>query len=336
MAQAKRIAVVITSRSSYPRIQTALDAMEALPSLDVTTYVMQSASMPKYGALGDEIPTKAVKVRVYPDPTLTPSWRVSEQLVYLDRKVKEYDAVLTVGDRYETLASAIAASYNNVPLCHIQGGEVSGNLDNKVRHAITQMADLHLVATEESAMRVKVALRNPMAPVFVTGCPSIDLCARITSSSDLAVMGLYHPDTNVRGEVNEQALGVVRSLRNQVTRWYGPNIDPGNEEIVQAVGHWNDSAEVFLGRLAGTSCLVGNSSSGIREASYFGTPVVNIGQRQQGRERGANVVDVGYDVDEIKEAVEAQIEHGRYPSSNLYGDGQAGWRIAQILAEWNP
>jgi UDP-N-acetylglucosamine 2-epimerase len=82
--------------------------------------------------------------------------------------------------------------------------------------------------------------------------------------------------------------------------------------------------------------LVGNSSSGIREASYFGTPVVNIGQRQQGRERGPNVVDVGYDVDEIRGAVESQSEHGRYPSSDLYGDGAAGWRIAHLLGEWNP
>jgi UDP-hydrolysing UDP-N-acetyl-D-glucosamine 2-epimerase len=332
----KRIACIVTSRSSYPRIQTALEAMEVHPGLDVTTYVMQSASMPKYGELVDELPTRAVKVRVYPDPSLTPSWRVSEQLVYLDKVVNEYDVVVTIGDRFETLATAIAATYNNVPLCHIQGGELSGNLDNKVRHAITQMADLHLVATEDSASRVKIMLRDPLAPVFVTGCPSIDLCARIVPSSELAVMGLYHPDTNVNGRVTEKALGVIRGLRTEVTRWYGPNIDPGNEEIVQAVGHWNDSADVFLGRLAGTSCLVGNSSSGIREASYFGTPVVNIGQRQQGRERGPNVVDVGYDVDEIRGAVESQSEHGRYPSSDLYGDGAAGWRIAHLLGEWNP
>tara|TARA_Y100000310_G_scaffold145356_1_gene144688 strand:- start:462 stop:1463 length:1002 start_codon:yes stop_codon:yes gene_type:complete len=331
---AKRICVVITSRSSYPRIQTALEAMEVHPGLDVTTYVMQSASMPKYGELADELPTKAVKVQVYPDPSLTPSWRVSEQLVYLDEKVREYDAVVTIADRYETLATAIAASYNNVPLCHIQGGEVSGNLDNKVRHAITQMADLHLVATEGARRKVEHMLRNPMAPVYVTGCPSIDLCDRITPSTELSVMGLYHPDTNVHGKVNEQALALVRRMRPLAARWYGPNIDPGNESIVQAVGHWNDSAEVFLGRLAGTSCLIGNSSSGIREASYFGTPVVNIGQRQQGRERGPNVIDVGYDFKEIEYMLEAQLEHGRYKSSTLYGDGHAGARIAERITEW--
>ena len=211
---------------------------------------------------------------------------------------------------------------------------MSGNTDHYVRNAITQLADLHLVATERSAQRVKTMLRSHHAPVYVTGCPSIDLCQRTTPSAELPIMALYHPDTNVNGTVNREALAVVRKLRGDVTRWYGPNIDPGNDEITQAVGHWNDEPDQFLARLAGTQCLVGNSSAGIREASYFGTPVVNIGQRQQGRERAENVMEVGYDIDEIRHAIDKQVAHGPYESSDLYGRGDAGTRIAERVAAW--
>ena len=329
-----RIAVVVTARSSYARIKTALEAMETHPDLDVTALVMQSATMPKYGEVAEDYPCKAIKVPIYPDRSMSPSWRVSEQLVYLDEKVKEFDAVVCIADRYEQLATAIAASYNNVPLVHIQGGEITGNLDNKVRHAITQLADLHLVSTKASAERARTMLRNYHADVYVTGCPAIDLCQRVTPSTELPVMALYHPDTNVNGTINQEALSIVKELRADVTRWYGPNIDPGNEDITQAIGHWNEEPTTFLERLAGTSCLVGNSSAGIREASYFGTPVVNIGQRQQGRERGPNVLDVGYDIDEIRAAMEKQIAHGPYESSDLYGKGDAGPEIARRVAEW--
>jgi len=333
--QPKKIAVVVTARSSYARIKTALEAMEAHPALDVTTIVMQSATMPRYGGISEYeyLPTAAVNVPIYPDPSLGPAWHVSEQIVFLAEKLQDnFDAVVTIGDRPETLGTAIAAAYGNIPLCHIQGGEITGNLDNKVRHAITQLADLHLVATQAAADNVYHMLRK-VPWVFVTGCPSIDLCAEITPAKGVGIMGLYHPDTAVDGSVNEMALTFVREFKGMAA-WYGPNIDPGNDAISKEVGLHSEPAEEFLAKLAGATCLVGNSSSGIREASYFGTPVVNIGQRQHGRERGPNVIDVGYDLEDIRKAITLQVTHGPYESSDLYGDGHAGEEIAERIAEW--
>jgi len=276
------------------------------------------------------------------------------------------DVVVSVADRYETIATAISASYLNIPVAHIQGGEVTGSIDEKVRHAVTKLSDLHFVANDNAANRVIRMGENPQA-VFVTGCPSVDLAARVLAAPQdrfnpfsryggvghefdatqgyLVVM--QHPVTTEYQDAlyqTEETLAAIEAL-TYPTFWFWPNVDAGSDRISKAIRHFrethnvshiyflkNMSPEDFLRLLIGSKCLVGNSSAGIRESSYLGTPVVNIGSRQNGRDRSSNVADAGYDRREILQAVRSHLANGKYPRSTLYGDGRAGEHIAELLA----
>jgi UDP-hydrolysing UDP-N-acetyl-D-glucosamine 2-epimerase len=280
------------------------------------------------------------------------------------------DVVLSVADRYETMATAIAAAYTNLPLFHVQGGEVTGSIDEKVRHAITKLADLHLVATDQAAERV---MRMGEAPssVFVTGCPSIDLAARVLDDPKLDfdpferyqgvgprpalaegyLVLFQHPVTteyeSARRHVTETLAAVHES--GIPTLWFWPNSDAGadgtsdgirgfQEEIRPDTLHFftHMAHRDFLKLLCNAVCVVGNSSVGIRECSFLAVPAVNIGTRQAGRERGRNVIDVGYDRRAILDAIRQHQRAGLPERDTLYGDGEAGVRIAKHLARWIP
>jgi UDP-hydrolysing UDP-N-acetyl-D-glucosamine 2-epimerase len=273
---------------------------------------------------------------------------------------------VTIADRYETIATAIAAAYLNIPLVHIQGGEVTGSIDEKVRHAVTKLADLHLVSNEHAAERVRRLGEDPAA-VHVTGCPSIDIAADLHGASALdfniferygGVGGLkelnngylivmQHPVTNEHAQAYAHVTETLHAIAaiGMPTLWFWPNVDAGADgtsKAIRAYREYHDTGHIrffkhmdsldFLRVACNCKVLIGNSSVGIRECAYLGVPVVNIGSRQAGRDRGANVLDVGYSQDAIAQAIQAQIAHGRYAPDLLYGDGRAGERIAQLLA----
>jgi UDP-hydrolysing UDP-N-acetyl-D-glucosamine 2-epimerase len=275
--------------------------------------------------------------------------------------------VITVADRYETLATAVAAAYMNIPVAHVQGGEVTGSIDEKVRHAVTKLADLHFVSTEKAAERV-IKMGEDPATVFVTGCPSVDLAAEILSSpaldfdpfqkyggvGDMVDLGdgylvvMQHPVTTeyqlARRHVTE-TLHAVRDI-GLPALWFWPNVDAGSDGTSGAIRTFreierprnihffkNMTPTDFLRLVYNSRCLVGNSSVGVRECSFLGVPVVNIGSRQAGRDRGLNLLDVDYDREAIAEAIHAHLGNGRYPADPLYGDGKAGQRIAGLLSE---
>jgi UDP-hydrolysing UDP-N-acetyl-D-glucosamine 2-epimerase len=276
------------------------------------------------------------------------------------------DVVISVADRFETIATAIASSYLNIPLAHVQGGEVTGSIDEKVRHAVTKLSNLHFVANTQAADRV-IRMGEDPEMVFITGCPSIDLAEGVLGSrnngfdpfTNYAGVGkrfdvrdgylvvMQHPVTTEYSDSATQiqeTISAITSL-NQPTFWFWPNVDAGSDQISKGLRRFRETGssstiyffknmipDDFLRLLVGARCLIGNSSVGIREASYLGVPVVNIGNRQQGRDRAKNVIDVGYSSAEIVAAVQKHLSNGRYASSPLYGDGKAGERIAQILA----
>jgi UDP-hydrolysing UDP-N-acetyl-D-glucosamine 2-epimerase len=274
------------------------------------------------------------------------------------------DIVLTVADRFETMATAITASYMNIPLAHTQGGEVTGSIDESVRHAITKLAHIHFPATEKAAENV-IRMGEDPETVHCTGCPSIDAVANIDlelpedlleeyggvgaeiDPSEPYVVVVQHPVTTEYNEGLEQiqeTLTAVTSTDIQVV-WLWPNVDAGTDDISKGLRLYrehneNDQIRFYknfsvedYGRLIDNAeCIIGNSSSAIREGSYFGTPAVNIGTRQHGREKEENVIDVGYDAAEIEGAIRHQLSHGEYEQSTLYGDGNAGERIADHLA----
>jgi UDP-hydrolysing UDP-N-acetyl-D-glucosamine 2-epimerase len=246
------------------------------------------------------------------------------------------------------------------------GGEVSGNIDESIRHAVTKFANLHFPASEDAAERI-VRMGEDPATVHVVGCPRIDLAAEVLAQpSDglgellrLGVGGTFdldspfllvsqHPVTTEYGDgerqIAETLLAVQALDLPAIVLW--PNADAGAEHVARGIRkfreHEDDAklhffknlpADDYVRLMQKTACLVGNSSSAIREGAFIGTPAVNVGPRQDGRHRGANVVDVDYDRGAIADAVRAQLDHGPYESETIYGDGGAGQRIADILAQ---
>jgi len=276
------------------------------------------------------------------------------------------DVVVVVADRYETIATSITASYMRIPLAHLQGGEVTGNIDEKVRHANTKLADLHFVSTDMARRRV-LAMGESATAVHLTGCPSIDLAADITPETPLGfdplqkyggvgqpidisqryIVVLQHPVTTEETQANDQATATLEAVNalGMPTLWFWPNVDAGADRTSKAIRRFrelHDPKQIhffknmepleFLRLINRAAVLVGNSSVGVREAGILGVPVVNIGTRQSGRERSKNVLDCGYSNQSIGDAIRSQLEHGRFSPDHLYGDGKAGARIAEILA----
>jgi UDP-hydrolysing UDP-N-acetyl-D-glucosamine 2-epimerase len=279
------------------------------------------------------------------------------------------DVVVTIADRYETMTTAIAASYMRIPLAHIQGGEITGNIDEKVRHAITKLADLHLVCTAAAENNVIAMGENPQS-VFLAECPSIDIAKSVIDrrpldfspfkkyggvGKEIELTGKYlvvmqHPvtsETSLARTHVENILKVVSRL-SIPTMWFWPNVDAGADATSKEIRRFreisdstnihffkNMSPEDFLVLINNSSVLIGNSSVGIRESSFLGVPVVNIGTRQLGRECAENVVHSGYEQAEIESSILQQVNHGRYSSSSLYGSGNSGKLISEILATAN-
>lgn len=272
------------------------------------------------------------------------------------------DIVLVNGDRFEMMAVVLAAAYLNIVIAHHEGGDVSGTIDESVRHAITKFAHIHLTATARSRERVLQMGENPRY-VFSVGSPTIDALKRIDfsqreqilpgiSSDAPYLLVLIHPVTTEGAKENRRATeSIIETLERlkMPTAIVAGNSDAYSRFVGPLIAEWKDKKKPayavvtkllrpdhYFHILAGAACAVGNSSSFIREGAYLGTPAVLVGSRQSGRERGQNIVEVAATSDAIEQAVRAQIAHGRYPSDMMFGDGTAGKRIVEILATAEP
>jgi UDP-hydrolysing UDP-N-acetyl-D-glucosamine 2-epimerase len=277
------------------------------------------------------------------------------------------DIVLLIGDRYEALSAAIAAAYMNICIAHLQGGEVSGSIDESARHAISKFAHYHFPSTARSA-EFLIRMGERPETILTVGCPSSDIARNLSRALDTEVVNatgggaaidvnnpyllvIFHPITTEYGGERKQmdeVLDALGRLRMQtILMW--PNIDAGSDHISKAIRvfrvncqpNWlrtltNLTPENYLKILANAACAIGNSSSFVRDASYFGTPVTLIGNRQEGREIDVHVKSVPPIADAVFAAVKNQLAHGRYAPSALYGDGHVSDRIANALCEITP
>lgn len=370
----KKICVVVGSRANYSSIKSAMRAIHNHPNLELQLIVGASAILDRYGAVINLIEedgfTASARVHMLIEGETPATMAKSTGLGLLELPTlfeqMKPDVVLTVGDRFETMATTLAAAYMNIPVAHTMGGEVSGTIDESIRHAVTKFAHIHFPACEGARERI-IRLGELPEHVHMVGCPRIDLVADILNGPEISlesalfdkgvgeklnfdqpfVLVSQHPVTTEYGAGETQITMTLEAIREldlpAIVLW--PNADAGSDDIARGIRKWRERKldrhmhffknlpiETYVRLLRKTACLVGNSSSGIREGAFIGTPVVNIGTRQTARDRGSNVLDVPYDKDEIKAAIARQVSHGPYAMEPIYGDGRAGQRIADILA----
>ena len=375
MKSKRKICVVVTARPSYSRIRTALEAIKQHQDLKLQLVVAASALLDRYGSAVNYIEKDGFHItakvfNILEGENLAAAAKTTGIGILELSSVfgnLNPDIVVTIADRFETMATAIAASYMNIPLAHIQGGEVTGNIDEKVRHAITKLADYHFVASNGAYDRV-INLGEEPQTVFNTGCPSIDLAhevkldpafredplikyggvgAELNVDEDYIVV-MQHPVTNEYEESRKHISETLEAIDRLgvPTFWFWPNVDAGSDGTSKGIRSYREKNKInhihffknmeptdFLRLLANAKCLIGNSSVGIRECAYLGVPVVNIGTRQNRRDRGNNTLDVGYSADEIQQAVTHWLNSERPESSEVYGGGSAGEIIADTLSK---
>ncbi len=375
----KKICIVIGSRANYGSIKTAMRAIQQHPELELQVVVGASALLDRYGSVvtlieRDGFPIHARVYMLVEGETLTTMAKSTGlglmELPGIFEQLRP-DVVLTVGDRFETMATAIAAAYLNIPLAQTMGGEISGTIDESIRHAVTKLSHLHFPACEQARDRIIRMGENP-DHVHLVGCPRMDAVAEIlqhdrsSSINALFAQGVggtfdvtkeqfvivsQHPVTTEFGDGERQITETLRAVAAvglpAIVLW--PNADAGSEHVARGIRKFRElhddsrmhffknlPSDDYLWLLSKTACLVGNSSSAIRECSFMGTPAVNVGTRQQGRQRGQNVLDAPYEAGAIAGAIRTQVQHGRYDRASIYGDGSAGVRIADILARTSP
>jgi UDP-hydrolysing UDP-N-acetyl-D-glucosamine 2-epimerase len=351
-------------------------AIDNHPNLELQVIVGASAVLDRYGAVVDLIEKDGFFVDAKLHTLIegeTPATMAKStglgllELPGLFERLKP-DIVFTVGDRFETMSTTLASAYMNIAVAHSMGGEVSGTIDESIRHAVTKFAHIHLPASKDAFDRIR-KLGEPIDSIHLVGCPRIDLVKQIIDSNTESLDELFlegvgnifdinqpfilvsqHPVTTEFGEGEKQITQTLTAIKElglpAIILW--PNSDAGSEDISRGIRKWREkklddkmhffknlpiSTYVLLMKF--TACLVGNSSSGIREGAFIGTPVVNIGSRQDSRERGTNVIDVDHNTLAIKNAIKEHIKHGKYQSEPIYGNGDAGIKIAEVLSSCN-
>jgi UDP-hydrolysing UDP-N-acetyl-D-glucosamine 2-epimerase len=373
----RKICVVIGSRANYSSIKSAMKAIQEHPDLELQLIAGASAILDRYGAVVDLMeqdgfqPNARMFMLIEGETPATMAKSTGVGLMELPTlfEMLRPDIVLTIGDRFETMSTTLAAAYMNLPIAHTMGGEVTGTIDESIRHAVTKFAHIHFPASADARDRI-IRLGERPEDVHLVGCPRIDLVAqtleqdRSNGLQDIFLEGVgtgldlskpfvivsQHPVTTEFGEGERQITATLEAVRDvdipAIVLW--PNADAGSDDIARGMRKWREQGKAvdmhffknlptatYIRLMARTNCLLGNSSSGIRDAAFIGTPVVNIGTRQDMRERGSNVLDVPNDKDAIAQALRKQIEHGHYESEPVYGDGTAGQKIADILATCN-
>jgi UDP-hydrolysing UDP-N-acetyl-D-glucosamine 2-epimerase len=372
----RKVLVVIGSRANYSSIKSVMRSVREHPDLTLQLVVGASALLDRFGSVIDVIEADGfvadAKVTMIVEGETPATMAKSTGLGLLEFPTMfehlKPDVVVSVGDRFETIATAIAAAYMNIPVAHTMGGEISGTIDESIRHAVTKLSHLHFPANRQAADRILRMGENPSA-VHVVGCPRVDVVAEIVrtdghlrshdwleregSGAHITLdqpflLVSQHPVTTEYGcgeqQITETLLALHELQMPAIVLW--PNADAGSEDVARGMRKFREKyrpeymrfyknfpVETYVRLMIGCACAVGNSSAPLREGAYIGVPAGKVGTRQQGRDRAPNVMDVACDRAAIVAAIRRQIAHGRYESDHLYGDGGAGNRIAGILAE---
>ena len=362
----RKITVTTGSRADYGILRTVLKKIAKSPKLSLELIVTGMHLSEKHGKTINEIKkdkfniSETIQLLPRNDTNFEMSLTLGQGIISFSKifeKLKP-DVNLLLGDRDEMLASAIAAYHMNIPNAHIHGGDRSkGGIDEYNRHAITKISNIHFAASKKSYNRILKMGENPKF-IFHTGSPSIDEIKenKITTKHQLEkkyefkfqgdeILLLQHPITTQSEQSKKEIIETLNALSKfkKHTIAIAPNSDAGNEEIFKNLNKFSEKFDFikvfpnlpradFLGFLKFSRVLLGNSSSGMIEASYFNTPVINIGIRQEGREKGFNVINVNSSKDEIIKELKCCFKTKiKYKKQNIYGYGNASKKIVKHL-----
>jgi GDP/UDP-N,N'-diacetylbacillosamine 2-epimerase (hydrolysing) len=360
----RRICYVTGTRADFGLMLTSLQAIQAHPDLELDLVVTGMHLSDAHGQTVQEIRDAGLPIRVeFPVPLDSATGATMARnlgrmiMAFVDEWNKDRpDLVLLLGDRGEMLAGAIAAIHLNLPIVHIHGGERSGTVDEPIRHAISKLSHYHFVATAASRQRL-IGMGECPDAIWVTGAPGLDGLTQLATvprdilckdqgldTKRLVALMVFHPVLQEAEQAADATCLILDSLRDQGIQVVAlmPNSDSGSSSIKEILLQRKGQHGVcvlthlvrqrFVSWMAQCDLMIGNSSAGIIEAATFGTPVLNVGSRQNLRERNANIVDVPLERNALLQALQKMLNKGRLPHTNIYGDGKTAARIADLLA----
>lgn len=375
MNKINKICVLLVDRANYGRMYPVMKALDEDPDLELQVICAGTMLLERFGEAEKMVEKDGFNVncRVFLEVEgsvpVTMSKSIGLGIIEFTNVYQQLqpDMVLLIGDRYEALAATVAGAYMNIPIAHVQGGEISGSIDESARHAISKFSQLHFPSTQRSADYL-IRMGEDPNHVHNVGCPAGDYIRELDTNlpkdifnqmgvgakidpEESFLLVIYHPVTTSFGSEKEQVEQLISALHDLAmpTVWLWPNIDAGSDNISKAIrvyreknsAQWlhlikNLNPKIFQKCLKKTVCAVGNSSSFVRDSTFSGTPVVLIGDRQDGREHGKNLTAVDPVSDQIKSAIQIKLDHGRYEPDELYGDGNASSRIVEKIKKFVP
>ncbi|NOX08655.1 MAG: UDP-N-acetylglucosamine 2-epimerase (hydrolyzing) [Gammaproteobacteria bacterium] len=359
----RRICYVTGTRADFGLMKHVLIGIDESPDLDLSVIVTGMHLLEKYGNTISEIEHSGlnivarITVALSGQSGLEMSLAMAEQMKQMTLVFQKNrpDIILLLGDRGEMLAAAIVALHLNIPIVHIHGGERSGTIDESIRHAISKIAHFHFVASDASRERL-IRMGEAEDSIFITGAPGLDEVCHIALLNREALFNqyqldlkkallliLFHPVVQDEVDAGQQMAVLLKAAArsNMQCLILSPNADAGSLAIEAVIDRYADNPLMhsvnhlvrteYLSFLAYADVLVGNSSSGIIEAASLNTAVVNVGDRQNCRERNANTIDVSVDEEAILDAVLEAKEMNACSGDNVYGDGDAASRMLELL-----
>lgn len=369
--------VVVTARPSWARVSSIVSSYIKIAGASRIRVSLVGPSVSRrYGDVSSQIPTEIILNRfstLHESDSLTDvglSCVEGAESLIRHWNSNRPDCVLVIADRTETLGVSMAATLMQIPLIHLQGGEVSGSIDDKVRDINSKAADLHLTTNAETKARL-VSMLESEDNIHIVGCPSLDIVLKtlnsplsIKSSHEIPGVGhkfelvnkysliIFHPDT-LNVDDNESwvraIFNLIEARKEHNWIWFWPNPDHGSDEISKMIRIKRESdelqnvrfvintlPEIFIKIAHNSELIIGNSSFGIRESSFLPKRAMNLGSRQDGRGRAQNVTDVKNPKQLILEFDRLMSERFLIPRSNMYGDGLTGERAAKLIASWTP
>lgn len=358
----RKILFITGTRADYGKIKPLMKALDKDNSFHVFVFVCGMHLFESFGSTYEEVQKddyEDIHIAFGLSQTQSGSVNLGNTITYLSGYVENIkpDMILVHGDRMDALAGAVVGALHNVLVGHVEGGELSGTIDESIRHAISKFAHVHFVCTEEARDRL-IQMGEEKERIFVIGSPDIDIMMSDSLPAleeakekydipfDRYGILMYHPVTTEYDAIGENIRSVVdavlQSRKNYIVIY--PNNDLGSEVILNEYKRFNRNGhfrvfpslrfEHFLVFLKNADFIIGNSSAGIRESGVYGIPAVDIGTRQSGRysaSKAPNLQHVREDVNEIKEALN-RIESFRIPSSG-FGDGNSVYRFMDIVKE---